>query len=320
MTRHSTSRTGDDNRVYGMDGNIRFFGRLDWNSYVLRTDTPGVTSGQYAWRTTVNFENNFFHGKGGVMSIGDHFRNDLGYYRRIGTRKWLMDVGVRPRPKSLAKYGVREIHPHAVWDYYTDQQNVPTAKKFHTGLTVFMQSGSYAELSVNPRYERIAHAVRLNPGAPPVRAGSYGWTEYQLKGQSDASRAVSVQVTGIAGGLWSGTQRTVNATVTVRPSYRFRVSAGTQWTRASLERPRADFISSIWTVRANYSFSTRMFVDTLMQYSRDTRQINTNVRFNLIHHPLSDVLVVYNEQRFTTPDSPVPGRGLVVKVTHMLSF
>jgi hypothetical protein len=40
----------------------------------------------------------------------------------------------------------------------------------------------------------------------------------------------------------------------------------------------------------------------------------------VIHHPLSDVFIVYNEQRFTTPDAPVVGRSLVVKVTQMLSY
>jgi len=45
------------------------------------------------------------------------------------------------------------------------------------------------------------------------------------------------------------------------------------------------------------------------------------VRFDLIHRPLSDLFVVYNEQQLTSPPSPVnPGRGLIVKYTHMLAF
>jgi hypothetical protein len=43
------------------------------------------------------------------------------------------------------------------------------------------------------------------------------------------------------------------------------------------------------------------------------------VRLNLIHRPLSDFFVVYNEQQFT--DAIIPaGRGVVVKYTQMLSF
>jgi len=59
---------------------------------------------------------------------------------------------------------------------------------------------------------------------------------------------------------------------------------------------------------------------TCPQYDAAIRQFNANIRFNVIHHPLSDVFIVYNEQRFTTPDAPVVGRSLVVKVTQMLSY
>ena len=62
MSRQSTDASGDYNRVYGVDANIRFFGSTDWNSYVIRTSTPGDTSGQYAFRTSVNHEDNFYHG------------------------------------------------------------------------------------------------------------------------------------------------------------------------------------------------------------------------------------------------------------------
>lgn len=76
-----------------------------------------------------------------------------------------------------------------------------------------------------------------------------------------------------------------------------------------------------WTMRANYSFTTNMFFDSFVQYNRDRDMVNANIRFNIIHHPLSDLFVVYNEQRFTTPENPIPtGRGVIVKFTQMLSF
>ena len=320
MTRQSTSQSGDDNRVFGVDGNIRFFRQLDWNSYALKSRTPGVSSGQYAWRTTFNWEGNFFHGKGGVMSIGDGFQNDLGYLRRVGTRKWLADVGIRPRPQALQRLGMREVHPHLTWDYYTDLHNVVTGKRLHSGLTGFMSSGAWAEMSVNQRYEKLDKPFRIHPDVARIPVGSYGWNEYQLKLQTDPSRLMSLTVIGISGGLWSGTQRTVNAAVTVRPSYAFRVTAGLQRTNASLAVPRARFISTIWTARANYSFTTNMYVDLLLQYNRDLHQFNANVRFNLIHHPLSDIFIVVNEQHMATPNAPPSGRGVIVKYNRMFSF
>jgi hypothetical protein len=73
--------------------------------------------------------------------------------------------------------------------------------------------------------------------------------------------------------------------------------------------------------RVGLAFNTRTFLDTLLQYNTDLKQFSANVRFDVIHRPLSDLFVVYNEQQLTSPPSPVnPGRGLIVKYTHMLAF
>ena len=64
-----------------------------------------------------------------------------------------------------------------------------------------------------------------------------------------------------------------------------------------------------------------MFVDALVQYDPVSALVNTNVRFNFIHHPLSDLFIVFNEQRFTTPRRRhARARGLTVKVTQMVAF
>ncbi len=63
-----------------------------------------------------------------------------------------------------------------------------------------------------------------------------------------------------------------------------------------------------------------MFIDALVQYDPGSKLLNSNVRFNLIHSPLSDIFVVWNEQRFETGEGIRPGRSLTIKVTKMLAF
>jgi hypothetical protein len=320
MQRANTRRAGDDNRVLGVDWNLRLFGNLDWSSYAVRTATPGRAHGQYAWRSSANWEGNFFHGKAGVMAIGEGFQSDLSFYRRTATRKWFVDTGIRPRPRALQRRGIREMHPHIVWNYYTDLDGRMIGKRLHSGYTFFFNNGGYTELSVNPEFQSITEPLRLSPRVGRVPAGDYGWTEWQLRYNTDPSRMLSAAITLITGGLWSGDQKTANVTLTARPTYKLRVSLGLQHTDAVLEQPRASFTTNLWTLRANYSFSTHMFVDSLVQYLGDREQLNANVRFNLIHRPLSDIYVVWNEQRFSTPEAPTPGRGFIVKYTHMLAF
>ncbi len=320
MSRQSTDDGGDFNRVFGLDANLRLPGRTDWNSYVIRTVTPGIDGGEYAVRTSLNREGNFFHGKAGFMAIGEGFNDELGYYRRTAIHKWFTDIGIRPRPESLRRIGVREMHPHIVWDYYTDLSGRLVGKRFHSGYTFFFDNGGFVELSANPRFEDIEGSLRLHPDAAALPAGRYSWNEWTLRGHTDPSRKVSLTFAGTTGGLWSGTQRTVNGTLNVKPSYRFLASVGAQRTDARLDAPVGDFVRTIWTARTNYSFTTTMFVDAFAQYDPDRNQFNTNIRFNLIHRPLSDLFIVYNEQRITGLDAPATGRSIIVKFTRMFSF
>ncbi len=322
MSREAVGRGGDYNRVYGGDANFRLFGRVDWNSYLVGSAAPGAGRGQYAARSSVNYEGNFTHFKGGALEIGEGFRDDLGYYRRTDTRKWLLDFGIRPRLAWMREHGVREMHPHVTWNYYEGPRDGRIlAKNLHTGYTMFLNDGGFFELSANPRYERTARPFRLYRSVSPLPAGGYAWNEWQLKGATDASRALSLDFTGIVGGLWSGTQRSVRSTVTYRPTYRLRVAGGISRTDARQDVPRDErFVATLYTGRASYSFTTRMFVDALTQYDPATRQLSANVRYNLIHHPLSDLFIVYNDQRFLTPEAPVAGRSLVVKFTQTVAF
>ncbi len=336
MNRQSQDSMHSWNRVFGGDANFRFLGAVDWNSYLIGTATPGVRDGQYAVRSTVNYDGDRAHLKAGVMQIGDGFEDDLGYYRRTNDRKWILETGLRPRTRWLAAHGVREMHPHVTWSYYEDLQGHILAKNLHSGYTLFLNDGGYVELSVNPRYERLTSGFVINPTVDSLPAGGYAWTEWQLQGQTDPSRALSVTFSGISGGLWNGHQRTVSGTVTLHPSYKLTLELGGQRTDAHLNLAGpAHFVADLATFRGNYSFSTTTFLDALSQYDAGSHQLNANIRFNVIHHPLSDLFIVFNEQRFLTPggrapgpfatidptlSSGLPGESVIVKVTQMVSF
>ena len=320
MIRSAVHDRGNVNRVYGADANIRLPGQVDWSSFFLNSDSRGLSGSQYAYQTSFNREGNFVHVKFGLLSIGENFNNDLGFLRRTGIRKWSIDTGIRPRSTGLRKRGVREMHPHIAWNYYTDLSGNEVAKRLHTGYSFFFNNGGFSELSINPRGELLTQPFQINSAVPAIQSGKYDWTEYMFRYNSDASRLLSATFTGIIGGLWTGTQRTIRTTVTVTPSYKFRASLGVSRTAGNLEGPNGKFVQEIWTARANYSFTTNMFIDALAQYDADRKRFNANVRFNLIHHALSNLFIVYNEQRFVTDGGPAPGRSIIVKVTQMLSY
>jgi hypothetical protein len=312
--------TADWNRLVGVDANFRLPGDWDWNSYGIGSRKPGKSGGQYAYRTSISHEGNFFHGKAGVLEIGSGFTDDIGYFRRTDARKYILDVGVRPRPSWLAGTGVREMHPHVTWNYYETLRGEMAAKHLHTGYTFFLNDGGFFELSVNPSFQLIATPFKISPSIAPIPAGSYAWTDYQLKGGTNASRPLSAAYTFITGGLWSGRQRTQQVALSARPTAQLGASVGVSHTEATLTTPEASFEALLWTTRFTYSFTTNMFFDALTQYDPRQHLFNGNLRFNVIHHPLSDLFIVLNEQRITTPDSPATGFGVIIKFTQMLSL
>ncbi len=310
--------SGDYNRVYGFDANFRFFRALSVNGFFTKSETPGVTTGQFAGKGSISWNANFLHTQYSLLTVGDNFRDDIGFIKRTGIRKHFLDIGVRPRPERLRKYRIRELHPHARANIYTDQRNEPVTYADHIAFSIFFENGANIEYAFNPRFERITTPFQVRPDQA-FRVGSYRWNEYDLLIETNHSRAVSASLELLAGGFWSGTQRTTKAGVVVRPSYHLSVDTALQRSEIELPFPMHPFTTNLVTSRVGYAFSTRQFLDTLLQYNTDLRQFSANVRFDLIHHPLSDLFIVYNEQRMT--NQPVPsGRGLIVKYTHMLSY
>lgn len=61
-----------------------------------------------------------------------------------------------------------------------------------------------------------------------------------------------------------------------------------------------------------------MFLNALVQYNNDARQWSSNVRFNLIHRPLSDIFLVYNERR-NSEGGDLIDRAVIAKLTYMIA-
>ena len=318
LSRQSSEHGSDYNRVAGLDANFRFFRYLSLNSFISRSMTEGVEDGQWAGKASIGWEDNRVHGTYSFLSIGDNFRDDIGFIRRKGIQKHFYDAGWRPRPQALRRHGIRELHPHIRLQHWNNREGGAVSATDHIAQTIDWDNGMRIELALNPRLERIFVPFKVHP-TTTIPAGRYDWNEYEGVLETDKSRLVYLTARLTFGGFWDGTQRSQRAAVVIRPSHRLILDVGIQRSDINLRTPAAEFVTNIVNARGSYAFSTSMFLDSLLQYNRDLRQFNANVRFNLIHHPLSDLYVVYNEQRFTDVDTPA-GRGLIVKFTQMMSF
>ena len=320
LSRLSSGLSSDRNEVAGVDANFRFVKALSINGFLARSFTPGVTGGEMSGKGSIVWNDNFLHTQYSLLSVGDNFRDDVGFIKRQGVRKHFVDFGIRFRPEWWRKFGVRELHPHTRYNIYTDQSNAKVSHTNHVAMAWFFERGGYMEVQWNPRYERIVAPFKVRTDQS-FAIGSYAWNEYALELETNHSRKVSGSALITMGGFWNGTQNTIKGGVVYRPSYQLTFDIALQRSDITLPQPMHDFVTNLVTSRIGYAFNTRTFLDTLLQYNTDLKQFSANIRFDLIHRPLSDLFVVYNEQRLTDVPTPVnAGRGLIVKYTHMLAF
>jgi len=320
LSRQSSGASSDRNEVAGVDANFRFMKALSINGFLTRSFTPGATGGEMAGKGSVAWNDNFVHAQYSFLTVGDSFRDDIGFIKRTGIRKHFADFGIRQRPEWLRNMGIRESHPHTRYNIYTDHSGTKVSHTNHVAEAIFFERGGVLEVQWNPRFERIATPFKIRPDQS-FAPGSYSWNEFAAELETDHSRLMSGSTIVTMGGFWNGTQRTVKAGVIVRPTYHLTFDLAMQRNDIRLPLPMHDFVTNLVSSRVGLAFNTRTFLDTLLQYNTDLKQFSANVRFDLIHRPLSDLFVVYNEQQLTSPPSPInPGRGLIVKYTHMLAF
>jgi hypothetical protein len=318
LSREPNGSADDFNRVAGVDTNFRFFKSLSINGFFARSQSPGVTTNQDSAKGSIGWEDSAKRLQASIMKIGEGFRDDLGFVRRVGVTRQFYDAAFFREPAVLKKIDVRRIEPHArVW-IYDDPSGELVSRTGHIAEQTTWNNGTYMEYAFEPRVEAITRPFLISPGVA-IPPGRYDWNQHIVLYEGDHSKPLSASIRYTFGGFWSGSQKNTQLSVLYRPTYRMVFDLGLQVTNIELQQPLAEFTTTLANLRVGYSFSTNMFLDTLLQYRNDVKQFSANVRFNLIHRPLSDFFIVYNESQFTDISQPA-GRGLVVKYTQMFSF
>ena len=305
---------GEFNRTYGVDTNLRFWNYLDLSSVLLKTDTPGVSDRDKAGDVRVSWSDRLVDIRSSFLSIQEDFNPEVGFVRRRGIRKSVGEFAVRPRPGERMP-GILQIRPFASIDYITDQENVLETRISNQGISVTFDDGHVLSFTRRVRFERLEEDFEIQDDQF-IPAGDHQFTDYSTSFTSDRSRLFGGNASLTTGGFWDGDKDTYRLGFRLQPGYQF--GAELSWSYDDVALPSGDFTTSLVTTRCRYSFTPDMFLNALIQYNSESRQISSNVRFNLTYKPLSDLFLVYNERRTTTGE--VTERAFIAKLTYVLDF
>ncbi len=187
---------------------------------------------------------------------------------------------------------------------------------WHWPLT--FHNSSFVEVGINPNIEVITSPFTINSRRNiQVLPGRYEFNEYFLLANSNAAAPLAFNTRYSVGEFYDGYRHGYTVGTTVRANEHFNVSGTVQFN--DIDLPQGAFTTTLVTGRVNYFFNTKVFLNALLQYNSDARQWSSNVRFNVIHRPLSDIFLVYNERR-ESRTGDLLDRALVAKVTYLIAF
>ena len=307
----------DLNRSYAVDGRWGFGDTVMLSGFAAGTDTPGVRGDAHAYNVAASYESQRYRYGGGFTEVGPAFNPEVGFYARRGYRR--VDGAFRTAFRPENSVGFHEWSPHASFFTVRNFDTGQTESEWiHLDNTMEWRNGFWMSTALNVTSEGVLEPFEIFPGII-VPVDRYDHTEAQLRFRTDQGAPLSVEFFSVFGGFFGGRRTQLSPRLSLRVGETFNTQVS--WERNDLDLPGGAFVTNLVRLRVNYSFTTRMFVQALVQYNDWARLWSSNLRFGMLSDANTGLFIVYNEiegiDRFIPPGA---GRSLTLKYSYLFDL
>ncbi len=301
-------------RVAGADVRLNFNRTIDVDAFVLRSSTRDEEGDPWAGRGAFRWTSDLYTTRLAFTHIGEGYRNDLGFAPRrgVGITTWELERNLRP--KNVERL-VRQFTIGTEGSLYS-QTNFDSwlSRNVRFDFSTEFQDGGRFGIDYDRIFEVLEEPFEIHDGIS-IPTGTYRFDQIVINYFSDSSKWLSGSVRYTAGGFWDGDISGWRGGLRARASE--HLAAELSYERNSVDLASGGFDTDLAALRVDYSFTTNMFLNAFIQYNSVADAWFSNVRFNFIHRPLSDVFLVYNEVR---PGEGPTARAFTVKYTYRIGF
>lgn len=303
-------------QAYGLDANLWLSNPLAFQPFFAQThDVPGGED-KRAWKLGLDFTKDHWGWFASHMRIDKDFDPAIGFVLRPDVRRTVLTFRVSPQPNGsfLRRTNVFQNFNHV-------DNRAGRLQDWNYQITFFneLASGDNVSFGGGRLFERLDQPFYFRPDLI-IPVGDYYNNLAQADFQSSAKRKWLAFgnvfwrefYDGELFNLGGGFGYSPNAHVSFRLSY----------ARNDVDLPQGKLDTDQLEFRLNLAFTTRLFLNTLIQYNSETNEFSTNMRLNFIHSPGSDLFVVYNESRGREGgglSAGLPGRNreIIFKFTRL---
>ena len=288
----SLAGDADYNRTFALDGRLGIGQSGTITGFAAETETAGeISSDTHALYLSSAYENENVRLNFGYTEVGSNFNPEVGFYQRRGYRRMDATVFTFFRPENFL--GIHELRPHVshftVWNFETGLQETQYT---HIDNHWEWESGHEIHTGMNLTKEGLFTPFEIFPGVI-VPVGVYDHAEARLTASSNRGAPISVSLPTTIGGFFGGDRVQLSPSVAVRLGETLNTELRWDWNNISL--PGGDFITNLGSLRVSYSFTTRLFLQALLQYNDRADLWSSNIRFGLLSDANTGLFIVYND-------------------------
>ena len=321
VNRQATGTLAGDrayNRTFAVDGRLGLGQGGTITGYAAQTETPGdVRRDTHAYRLSANYEGERARLGLGYSEVGPNFNPEVGFYQRRGYRRMDAFIFTFFRPKNFM--GLHELRPHArhntLVNFLTGQHETQFT---HIDNHWEWENGHEIHTGMNLMKERLFEPFEIFPDVF-IPTGVYEYAETELLAQSNRGAPFGVSLRSHFGGFFGGDRVSLSPAVSMRVGEAFNVQL--RWNWNDIHLPSGAFVTNLGSVRVSYSFTTRLFVQALVQYNDRADLWSSNVRFGLLSDANTGLFVVYDDiQGLGSARLSGAGRSLTFKYSYLFDL
>lgn len=312
------SSKGVRNSVFGIDGQMRFWGNSSVSAWYSQVDDTSLVGPSAASMIKLDLRNDRYFLTTGQHRVDEDFRPGLGFVQRqdmIGTG---IIAGFTPRVGD----GDELIRQWRFTIYARDVQNhagIHETSVLNGGIEAILETRDKIGLKVIQNKEKLTAGFTLGNGVE-IQKGNYRDRKISFSARTNQSRGVWGNFALSKGDYFGGNKTSMSGSIGKQFSNHLTLYGSANQNIVSMPS-QEEFTANIYGITAEVALNRKWFGKALIQYDNFSEQLQLYCRINWIHTPGSDLFIVLN-QRYDmagSKSSLVQGTQ-VVKLTYLFQI
>jgi hypothetical protein len=298
------------NRTYAIDGRLGLGKQAQLSGFYARTATPGINEANQSFKFQGEYNWNNWELRAGYTEVGEGFNPETGFLLRSAFRKpeFLVLYHLRPKKDFM---GILELRPHVSYRGYWNFDGFRETNFLHIDNHWEWKSGLEIHTGINFTSEGVVEPFQISEGVI-IPAGTYDHAEAQIVFRTNKSNTIYFDTRSVLGGFFGGRRNANRVTIGVRAGDKF--SSEFSLSHNDIRLSYGDFTTDVFGARLSYSFTPRIYIQSLIQYNSVADLWAFNARFGWLQRANTGLFLVYNENR---SEMAIRGRSFTVKYSYM---